>query len=149
MAYNWNKTPQDLKVEIDEKQYAVDVYDVPELFKTAWNDAVTALYPATMIGTEFVHDEWFWATGPLIVSCRQAFSAAVREQFDEDGERTVNYQGDQEDGDHTYYCVGVVWHSVKRKFASKDRICNCIQRLFVSKQEAQLKGLPVSEVNAR
>ena len=86
LARNVSKTPADLRVDIDEKQHAVDVNIAPKRFVDGWNAATTD--PDTRHNRAgknrrlFVQVEIFWCLGPLIQACRFAFADCMRKQFD-------------------------------------------------------------------
>ena len=87
LARNISKTPAELRVDIDEKQHAVDVSLAPKLFVDGWNAATTD--PDTVITEEQAKIEdcmykwkYFWCLAPLIQACRYAFADCMRKQFD-------------------------------------------------------------------
>ena len=81
-----NKSAVALKVDIDERQYKVDVAS-PQLFIKCWNEATTD--PAAQITEEAgrITDtmckwKYFWCLGPLLQACRHVFAESVRHEFD-------------------------------------------------------------------
>lgn len=150
MLYNPRKTPVDLRVLIDEEMFKVDENDAPEIFKLAWNEAVAGTYPAAAFEGEFVMDEWRWAITHSIIAVRNAFSTAIRIQFNDDDEGDKDYAPDDNEEDHAYYCSGVVWASLKKHFAKKDRIIKTITSgVLLDKQEAEKEKLPTTEIGSR
>ena len=72
------------QVKIDSRQYQVDSKHAHRLFPTHWNEAVGSDHPDAVIDGELDNkniSQWRWAIEPLIMACRQAFSAAMRAQF--------------------------------------------------------------------
>ena len=158
LAVSQAKSPDDVKVDMDDAQFVIDETVAPGLFVKAWNDSVTntaAMATTTDAGaliiTKFIEREWRWLLGPLIVACRQAFAAIIRVQYDElsIAEEDYVYRGDSADSRHRYYLFGVVMRSVLTHFSNNLRIKSAVEAMFISKEEASAQKLPVQEINAR
>ena len=161
--------PEDLRCDIDTAQWRVDRTKAPEMFVEAWNAAGG---PPIV---KFEWKEWKWGLNHLLLSVKRAVAQAVRTQHNDDAvEDDKIYVGDtviyltyfivfgcaclltryhmhtlQADARHSYYCVGAVWRSVKKKFCSVKRISDIISKMFVDKTSANKLGLPTQEVSAR
>ena len=149
LAVSQSKTPDEVKLDMDDAQFEIEEDVSHDIFTKAWNDAVKS---GGMEGAQietFVEREWRWVLAPLIVACREAFAAVVRVQFDDldigDQDHHV-YVGDKTDSRHRYYVVGVVLRSVLTHFS---RIKSAVETMFLSKEEASAQKLPVQEINAR
>ena len=153
MAYNPKKTPCDLNVLIETEQWKVDTTTANELFKKAWNSAVSDEHPEAMIIGEGPLNlpEWQWVLSPLIMTCRRAFARAVRIQFDDETTHSsMSSTKDMTDRMHNYFAVGAVWHSMLGYFSRSHRVIDAIEEnMFTTKDQARKSKLPVEEINAR
>ena len=110
---------------------------------------MTTEAPGAVITGEIVLDEWRWAYSHLVVAARHAFSTAIRMQLHDDAEDEIDCEPDINDEEHSYYCAGVVWESVKRHFSKNDRVINDIQSCLLDKGTARMKKLPTGEIDSR
>ena len=108
LVVSQSKTPDEVKIEMDDSQYVIDETVSHDIFVKAWNNAVE-LGGSTIIDgaqiTTFVEREWRWVLAPLIVACREAFAAVIRVQFDDLDIKDQDhvYCGDKTDSRHRYY----------------------------------------------
>lgn len=170
LAYHPKSAANELRSELDSAQWQIERREAPKLFVQAWNESVR-LIPGACIA-KFKWDEWRWLLNHIMMACRRALCASMRTQFDGDDVASVPYVGDQvpphkhpnpptpmytyitsrcmqEDGRHSYYCVGAVYRSLRNKFANATRIVCVLDRMFVDKTTALAQGLPTHEVDNR
>lgn len=81
------KSVTDLKIQIDEHLYAVDVKTTPELFVTSWNaatrdPAMAITEDEGRITVSIFKWKYFWCLGPMITACRHVLADEVRTRFD-------------------------------------------------------------------
>ena len=87
MLASSTKSAVELRPEIDEQLYAVDMNTTAALFLNSWNAATTdptmAITEEEGLITDCIYKwKYFWCLSPMITACRWVLADEVRTRFD-------------------------------------------------------------------